>query len=98
MTNMRVQKRWQKFTLLNIGIALGLFASLFWIPKATSIVLLVVLFGAVVAVMNYLAFTRMGRVSSGEPTRDTSFSTLIAVAMFLIFVLDLIFRLAHHSP
>lgn len=95
---MPIQKRWQKFTVLNIGIALGVFTSLFWIPKSTSVVLLVVLFGAVIAVMNYLLFTRLKRISSGESTKDTSLSTIVVVVGFLIFLLDLVFRVVRHSP
>ena len=95
---MPMQKRWQKFTVLNIGMALGFFISLFWIPSATSIVLLAALFAAIIAVMNYLLFTRLRRVSNGESIRDTSLSTVAIVAGFLIFVLDLVFRLTRHSP
>jgi len=93
---MQIHKRWQKFTLLNIGLGLGLFVSLFVIPARTSVWLLVGLFITIIVTMNYLLFVKLRKIENGETTKDTRFSTVIIYAGFFIFVLDLVFRLVHH--
>jgi len=94
---MRLQKTWQKFTLLNVGMALGLFVSLFVVPRTTPIWFLAVLFSAIVGTMNYILFMRLRRAAGGEPAKDTRLSSVIILVGFLIFLLDLAFRVAGHS-
>jgi hypothetical protein len=94
---MRVKKTWQKFTVMNVGIVVGLFVSLFVIPATTSIDLLVVICGVFIATMNYLLFARLRKVAGGEEIRDTRLSTIVIVVGFVIFVLDVVLRLAHYS-
>ena len=91
-----MQKRWQKFTLLNIGVALGLFVSLFGIPKSTSILLLAVVFSAIVAAMNYALFVRLKRGTGGDFIKNKTLSTVITVLGVLIFLFGLIYRIASH--
>jgi hypothetical protein len=94
---MQIQKTWQKFTLLNVGMVLGLFASLFVIPRNTAIWILVVLFSAIVGTMNYLLFMRLRKTAGGKSAKDTGLSSVILFVGFLIFVLDFLLRLVGHS-
>lgn len=94
---MRLQKTWQKFTLLNVGMVLGLFVSLFVVPRTTPIWFLAVLFSAIIGTMNYLLFMRLRKAAGGEPAKDARLSSVIIFVGFLIFVLDLVFRQIGHS-
>lgn len=94
---MKLQKNWQKFTALNFALALGLFASLFMIPANTSIWILLVVFLAIVATMNFLLLARLRKIAAGEPVKAPRLSTAIIFVGFLIFLIDLALRLAQHS-
>jgi hypothetical protein len=91
-----VQKRWQKFTVLNAGLLIGIFASLFVIPASTSIWLVAAVSAAIVGVMNVLLFRRLRSAEAETSVNDSKSSTVIIAVGFLIFLIDLAFGLAHH--
>jgi len=92
-----MKRRWQKFTLLNLGALVGVFASLFMVPANTPTWLWAAIAGVVIAVLNYLLLAKLKKVERGESTKDTGLSTMVVVAGFLVFIFDLFFRLAGHS-
>jgi predicted membrane channel-forming protein YqfA (hemolysin III family) len=95
--DMQLKKTWQKFTLLNISLVLGLIASLFVVPGNTPLGWLAVVFGASVAVMNCLLFARLRKPTGRESASDSRLSTVIVSAGVVIFLLDLLLTYIHRS-
>jgi hypothetical protein len=94
---MALRKRWQKFTLLNVGLLLGVLASLFMVPGNTPTWLWAAISTTVVASMNYLAFARLRKVERGESIKYTKLTTLVIALGFVFFLIDLFLSLTRHS-
>jgi uncharacterized membrane protein YfcA len=89
-------KKWQKFTVLNAGMLLGVLASIFMLPSDTPTWLWASVCIVVIVAMNYLLLGKL-RGSSGAQAKLPRSSTLIIAVGFLIFVIDLLYHLAHRS-
>jgi uncharacterized membrane protein HdeD (DUF308 family) len=94
---MKLPRRWQKFTMLNVGLFLGIVASLFVIPATTSVWLVAGISAVIVGVMNVLLFMRLRNAEAGQSTGASSSSTIIIALGFLILLIDLAIRLAQHQ-
>jgi len=94
---LRTQKTWQIFAALNVGLVLGISASLFMVPGNTPFWLWAAISGCFIMAANYLLFARLRKTSEPESTKDTKLSPVLAWVGVLIFLLDLVLRLIQHS-
>jgi hypothetical protein len=92
---MRIKKKAQKYALLNLGMVLGAIASGFVLPGNTPVWLWALVSAVVIGTLNYLLFITLRKGEGTRSQNDSRFSTALVFLGFLIFVLDLVFRLAH---
>ena len=89
-------KKWQKFTVLNAGLFLGVLASIFVVPSDTPVWLWGAISIVVIAAMNYALFRKL-KSAAGAQGEQSKGSTLIIAVGFLTFVIDLLYRFVHRS-
>lgn len=89
-------KKWQKFTVLNVGILLGIVASNFMLPSNTPAWLWAAISIVVIITMNYLLVRKL-RSAAGTPREQVKGSTVIIAVGFLIVLIDMLVRLAHRT-
>ncbi|MGH9715727.1 MAG: hypothetical protein ACRD4R_03225 [Candidatus Acidiferrales bacterium] len=92
-----LKSAWQKYAVLNAGMVLGCLASVFMLPGSTPVWIWVSVCVAVIAMMNFFAFTRLRKDNKKQSSSGSRFTTAVVFVGFLIFALDLAFHLIHHS-
>lgn len=87
----------RKFILWNLGLLVGVFASIFMAPENTPVWLWAIICAAVIGIMNCLAVARL-RNRHPKPPNDATGSRVIVATGFVVFLVILIFRLTHRTP
>jgi cytosine/uracil/thiamine/allantoin permease len=88
-----MRKTWHKFAAANIGLVMGILASLWMVPGNTPLWSWLAIAGVFLAMANYLLYKKLKKTTDTESTQNTGRSTVLVWIGFLMFVLDLLFHL-----
>lgn len=91
-------KIWNKVLWINIGLFLGLVASIFIVPPETTVRSIVFVFVIVGGFMNYLVLKRRNQLQNSRSPRDRRQVNAIIALGLAVLVLDIVLtRSCRHS-